>query len=403
MSALLGVLLVAAAVPVLAAAGYLAVLALCARRVPAPPPRTDVRFDVVVPAHDEESGIAATVASLRAVEYPADRFRVLVVADNCADRTAERARRAGATVLVRDDPRHRGKGYALDAAYARALADGFAEAVVVVDADTRVSPVLLGAFAARIRAGAEAAQGEYAVANGRDSWRTSLMTVAFTLFHTVRSLARERLALSCGLRGNGMCFATTLLRRIPAGAYSIVEDVEYGIALGRAGVRVWYAPDARVWSDMPARARGARSQRERWEGGRRALARKYAWPLLRDALARRDRVLADLALDLVVPPLSEIALAAVAGAVLTGALLRLGVVGPLAVACWSAALVALAVYVARGLALSGEGWRGARALAAAPVYALWKLALLVVRHAPASDSEWVRTTRDPLLTGGSKR
>ena len=403
MTALADVLLVAGAVPVLAAAGYLAALAVVARRIPAPPRRTDVRFDVVVPAHDEESGIATTVASLRAVDYPADRFRVLVVADNCGDGTAERARAAGATVIVRDDARRRGKGYALDAAYRRSLADGCAEAVVIVDADTRVSPELLGAFAARIRAGAEAVQGEYAVANGGDSWRTSLMTVAFTLFHTVRSLARERLALSCGLRGNGMCFAASLLRRLPAGAYSIVEDVEYGLALGRAGVRVWYAPEARVWSDMPARASGARSQRERWEGGRRALARAYAWPLVREAFRRGDRVIWDLAIDLAVPPLSEIALAAVAGTGVAALLFAAGVAGAVGVACWLAALVALAVYVARGLVLSGEGWRGVRALAAAPAYAIWKLALLVVRRPPASESEWVRTPRDPLLTGGSKR
>jgi len=35
------------------------------------------------------------------------------------------------------------------------------------------------------------------------SWRTRLITIAKAAFHIVRSRARERLKLSCGIRGNG--------------------------------------------------------------------------------------------------------------------------------------------------------------------------------------------------------
>ena len=55
-----------------------------------PPPTR--RFLVVVPAHDEESGIVATVTSCKSVNYPDHLFEVLVVADNCTDATAGRAR-----------------------------------------------------------------------------------------------------------------------------------------------------------------------------------------------------------------------------------------------------------------------------------------------------------------------
>ena len=43
-----------------------------------------------------------------------------------------------------------------------------------------------------------------------------------------------------------MCLATSTLRTHPYRAFSIVEDLEYGIALGRAGVRVQYAAEATV-------------------------------------------------------------------------------------------------------------------------------------------------------------
>src|SRR5215218_6738268 len=46
---------------------------------------------IVVPAHDEEGGIAGCIESLQACESDGDPFSILVVADNCSDHTAERA------------------------------------------------------------------------------------------------------------------------------------------------------------------------------------------------------------------------------------------------------------------------------------------------------------------------
>ncbi len=388
--------LAAASLPAAAAAGYLAALAAAARRAPAPPGGEAVRFDVVVPAHDEEAGIGATVASLLALDYPRDRFRVVVVADNCADATAARARAAGAEVLERRDDARRGKGYALALAYERSLAAGFADAVVVVDADTLVSPNLLRAFAARFAAGEACVQAEYAVRNAGASWRTRLMAVAFACYHTLRSLGRERLALSCGLRGNGMGFSAELLRRHPHAAYSRVEDVEYGVAIGEAGVRVAYVAEAAVLGEMPATAAAARTQRERWEGGRAALVRRAVPRLLRAALARRDRVALDLAADLLVPPLTALAGYTLAGAAVAAVAVARGWATAAGAAGWAFALAGLVAYVARGAALAGHGPRVLLDLAWAPAYAAWKVGLaLRALAAPrrAGAEAWVRTAR----------
>ncbi len=48
-----------------------------------------MKFVFVIPAHDEEGGISATVMRCREVDYPRDQFRVVVIADNCIDQTAE--------------------------------------------------------------------------------------------------------------------------------------------------------------------------------------------------------------------------------------------------------------------------------------------------------------------------
>src|SRR5271155_3144507 len=92
---------------------------------------------IIVPAHNEELLVARCIASLRASAGSA--ARILVVAHNCADGTAESAAAAGAEVLVYNDPTAVGKGFALRHGFGHALSTG-AGAVMVVDADSTVSP-----------------------------------------------------------------------------------------------------------------------------------------------------------------------------------------------------------------------------------------------------------------------
>jgi 1,2-diacylglycerol 3-beta-glucosyltransferase len=387
-------LLLVLALPVGVGCGYLLLLTLLSAGKPAPARGGSARrFDLIVPAHNEEAGIAGTVANLSALDYPVAQRRILVVADNCSDATAERARGAGATVLERQDAGRRGKGYALELAFARSLQDGFADAVVVVDADTHVSPHLLHAFAQRLDAGAQALQAHYGVLNPHASWRTRLMTIALALFHKVRSMGRERLGVSCGLRGNGMCFTHRVIREVPHEAFSIVEDLEYGIRLGRAGHRVHYVWEADVLGEMVSSEKASRSQRRRWEGGRWAMTKQFGLPLLGEALRKRDGVLLDLAMDLLVPPLSYVVLGAAAVTVAAGALSAWQ--GHLAFSALLAAFCvgSLGLYVLRGWWVSGMGARGLVDLARAPFYVVWKLWLLLSRP-QEKKGEWVRTTRE---------
>ena len=384
--------------PAHAAAAYLLTGTLLSAKLPEPR-QQDLgrRFRFIVPAHNESAGIGETVKSLRSVDYPAELFEVVVVADNCQDDTAEQARLAGATVLERHDLERRGKGYALDHAFSSMPPE--VDAVVVIDADTLVSPNILRAFAARRDLGASAMQADYAVRNPNAGWRTRLIAIAFGAFHIVRSRARERLGLSCGLRGNGMCFSSALLREVPHRAYSVVEDVEYGIRLGEAGYRVHYADEAHVYGEMVTTSDAANSQRRRWEEGRKLLVREHAFRLLKAGLARRDRVLLDLSFDLLVPPLSRVAVALLLGAGLGGGLVAFGARG-LALGGYTAGLAAVAAYVGRGWQVSGTGLRGLADLGLAPVYVAWKASLRFRKPARAT-SEWVRTKREPQ-SGGSE-
>jgi cellulose synthase/poly-beta-1,6-N-acetylglucosamine synthase-like glycosyltransferase len=392
MTAMTDLILVVLALPATAASLYLLLFTLLSR---APPPALRssrrLRFDVIVPAHDEAAGIEGVVAGLRKLDWPAEGFRVLVVADNCTDSTAALARAAGAEVLERRDPTRRGKGYALDFAFQASQAHGWADAVVVVDADTGVSANLLEAFAGRIDDGAKAIQAHYGVLNPHASWRTHLMAIALASFHRVRSRARERLQLSCGLRGNGWCVTPRLLRQVPYRAFSLAEDIEYGIELGLAGHRVHYADEAQVAGVMVSGEAAARTQRQRWEKGRFQLIRSRILPLLKAAGDPDGKVCLDLALDLLVPPLSYVAVNVAVLIVLAGIALLWD--SSAEIGLWLGLIcgLCLLLYVLRGWQLSGVGVRGLMDLARVPSFVLWKVLLMLRARGSA---EWVRTKRE---------
>jgi hypothetical protein len=190
-------------------AGYLAVLALAALVEPQLPVRTApprARLCVLVPAKDEERLIGRCVSSLRAQDYPPERYEVLVVADDCSDRTAERAASSGARVLERRDASRQGKGHALRWAMDHVLADGAdVDAFVVVDADSVADPGLLTALGARFEAGAAAVQGEYLVLDAEQDPRAPLRAAAFLLFHLVRFGAGRRWACRAAWSATGCC------------------------------------------------------------------------------------------------------------------------------------------------------------------------------------------------------
>jgi cellulose synthase/poly-beta-1,6-N-acetylglucosamine synthase-like glycosyltransferase len=384
--------LAALALPAALSCLYLFGLTLLAGALP-PVPRAPrrLRFDVIVPAHNEAAGIVRTVASLRAIDWPQDCFRVIVVADHCSDTTAELARAAGAEVWERSGDPNRGKGYVLKYAFARSRDDARADAVCVVDADATVSANFLEAIAARIERGANAVQVHYGILNPLASWRTRLITIAKAAFHIVRSRARERLGLSCGIRGNGWCVTHALLREVPYRCFSVTEDIEFGIALGLAGYRVHYADEAHADAEMVSGAQAAARQRQRWEAGRFHLVRNRSMPLLAAALSRRSAVCFDLAFDLLLPPLSYVVLNLIGWLVAAG--LSAWFLPPL-LPFWRAALLCcalLALHVLRGWQLSGLGLRGLVDLLHVPGFLIWKTVLMLRRGAP---QEWVRTERE---------
>ena len=356
---------------------------------------------ILVPAHNESTGLLRTVASLRAEAAGDPNTRIVVVADNCSDDTAAVARGAGAEVLERVDAQRRGKGYALQFGFdALAEADWF----IVIDADTDVAPGFLAAMRRAIVAGqgADALQCRYGVRDPLASRRATLSDVALGAWNVLRPRGRGRLGLSAGILGNGFAVSRKTLAVVPYSARSIVEDVEYHQLLVRAGLCVRWVDAAWVRGDMPEADAAASTQRARWEGGRLRLLADHAPALARSVLAGQWR-LADPLLDLLLLPLSwHVALLGVA--LLLGAAPVRGLA--------AAGLIVVLLHVLLALVLIGAGRAHLRALAGVPFYVLWKLKLAAATlRASKRDATWVRTERDSKVgenqagngkTGGSE-
>ena len=375
---------------------YLLILAAAAWRYREPEaagePRTTVLM--LVPAHNEAELIERCIATLANQDYPQNLIRIVVIADNCTDSTAERAQRAGAEVLVRTDDEQRGKGralrWAMDTFRTR---DEATDAFVIVDADSVAHPRLVRGLVGHFEQGFTVVQADYSVLSDSESPRVRLRAVAFMLCHRVRFSGRAVLRMPCGLVGNGMLIGGEVAESHPWSAFTRAEDLEYTLTLRQAGIKPRYARRASVAGPVPATARGAQVQRSRWEGGRIQLARRAIPSIAREIVREHRLSNLDVAVDLMLPPLGILAIGVLGcgSALLT--LWAAGVAAPLLLIPSAVALFALVGFVIGGLgAAEAPTWMYG-SLILAPIFLAEKLwgTGRVIRSRKAND--WIRTER----------
>ena len=265
--------------------------------------RKDVRksIAIIVPAHNESAGLQLTLGDIQAQLLASDQL--LVVADNCTDDTAAVALASGAEVIVRDDPTHFGKGYALDYGL-KHLRSAPPAVVIVIDADCRLGEGTIDQLATtcvttrrpvqalNLMAAPEGSPINYRVAEF--AWRVK---------NWVRPVGLSAFNLPCQLMGTGMAFPWDLINNAKLACKSALEDVKLGLDLAQTGMAPLFVPSARVESHFPWSAEGALSQRRRWEGGHIRILTSVP-RLIGSAIAQRNLGLLVLSLDLLVPPLS---------------------------------------------------------------------------------------------------
>lgn len=353
------------------------------------------RFAIVIPAHNEEKMIAKTIYSLNGIVYPQSHYQIFVIADNCTDATADIARELGANVLERHNLQMKGKGYALRWGFDTIMKneDPF-DAFVVIDSDSLVSGNYLEVMNHYLNRGHRVIQSSDLVLPQPGNWSSESTRIGFLLYNYVKPMGRKYLGLNMGLRGNGMCFSTDVLRKVPWQSWALTEDLEYGLILILKGENIQFAQEACVWAQMPLQSTNAESQRQRWEMGRKEISKAYAGLFLVEALKRRSFKHLDVSIDLVIPPFVNTMMVVVLMVMINLFYGFLMLEKLYLFWIWLAILAAGMMHLLLGLVLVKADKNLYKSLLYIPVYALWKIKVALKSLFNTREIHWVRTTRD---------
>src|ERR1700730_8948655 len=98
-------------------------------------------FAIFVAAHNEEQVVGTLIENLKSLNYPKDMYDIMVICDNCTDKTADIVRQHGVYAFERHNPKLRGKGFAIEWMLKELWKQPLTyDAIVMFDADNLVSP-----------------------------------------------------------------------------------------------------------------------------------------------------------------------------------------------------------------------------------------------------------------------
>ncbi|WP_324616312.1 glycosyltransferase family 2 protein [Lusitaniella coriacea] len=360
------------------------------RSIPEIPTEVRSRVAAIVPAHNEEGTIEATIQSLSA--QLGNCGRAIVIADNCTDDTAAVARRLGVTVLERKDDENKGKGYALDYGV-QFLAQDPPDVVVVMDADCLCGEGAIARISSLAAHRGRPVQALYLMEQPpQPQGKDSVSALAFLVKNWVRPRGLARLGLPCLLTGTGMAFPWSVLRSVSLASGNIVEDMQMGLDLAIAGYPPLFCETAIVTGILPRQSQVAKGQRMRWEHGHLRTLLTQVPRLFKEAIKQRRFELFAIALDLCIPPLSLLVL--VWGIAFLGAVVfaYFGIARSAAsILTLEGVLMVLAILGA--WAKFGREVISGRSLLAIPLYILWKIPLYFAFWLKP-QTQWVKTKRE---------
>ena len=343
---------------------------------------------VLIPAHNESGTIESTLINI--VQQLNENGRLLVVADNCTDNTAQVASAHGAEVIERFDKERIGKGYALDFGI-RHLVSNPPQVVIIIDADCVTEDGALELLASTAINEDRPVQALYLMEYNKPNLKQRIAEFAWRVKNYVRPRGLANIGLPCQLMGTGMAFPWSIISTANLATSNIVEDMKMGIDLATMGYAPFFCSEAVVTSTFPELSSAELSQRKRWEHGHLSLMSVLPGNMLH-ALLKRDKNLLAMTLDLLVPPITFLTLLTFAVFIITFALFLVGYSGtPLIVSTVSVSLLALSVFFA--WLFWGRKIITFSDLLSVPFYIMSKIPIYI-KYLFKRQKEWVRTNRD---------
>lgn len=219
------------------------------------------KIAILISARNEETVIEKTVkALLEGQDYPKNRFDVFVIADNCLDQTAQRAKDAGAIVYLHDDPdpKTHKVSFALRYGIERIIRErrGEYDFLIRFDADNHAQKNFLARMNDAFGSGIEIARPYEASINGTQNAWTKVSATYYMRDSRLPSHVRESCRLDSMLTGAGMMVSMRVLEECENwDAMGLSEDAEFTLNRLIENKRIHYIPEAIVYEDQPSTAK----------------------------------------------------------------------------------------------------------------------------------------------------
>ena len=231
------------------------------------------RFLVLVPAHNEERVIGDIIRNLNEMDYPREMYDFYIIADNCTDGTAEKARELGANVIEtrKESPdAPTGKPIALRKALL-SLGDyqNRYDLLMIFDADNLMDTNMFREVNSQyLDKGKPDLIQCYLGAKNKKGIVAWFYYTGYTLTNRFFDLAKHRLGLNCAVGGTGFAITTSYLyERGGWTTMSLTEDFEIQVEATLEGRRILWNHVTRVYDEKPTSMRASIRQKIRWGQG----------------------------------------------------------------------------------------------------------------------------------------
>ena len=345
---------------------------------------------LLIPAHNESEQIKEVLEAL--LPQITERDRVIVIADNCHDNTAELARSTGVTVFEREHKYDRGKGYALDFAIQKIKHDP-PEVLVILDGDCIIEPNTIKNITTKAIATGRPVQATYLMEQPEDpSLKDKISMFSIKVKNLVRLLGLNRLGWHCLLTGSGMAFPWPLISRVSLAGSKTTDDMQLTVDLALTGSTPVFCEEALVIGRL-MKDRDAASQRSRWEHGHLEMILVEVPRLLKAFFKTGNFAALRLAVDISIPPLSLLVMVWIASAIVTWLAATINGISAVPAILVSIAGIFLSIGVLVGWSKFGRKDLPLKNLVAIPFYILSKIPIYL-RFLIKPQSRWLKTERD---------
>jgi cellulose synthase/poly-beta-1,6-N-acetylglucosamine synthase-like glycosyltransferase len=242
-------------------------------------------ISLLIPAHNEGMVLDRTLEAMAELDYPTDRFEVILINDASTDNTGEIAARWAAlhphirVLNLTAAERTGGKSAALN----RGLRLARFENIAVYDADNTPEPRALLHLGVQLAANVDvgAVIGTFRTINRSKNLLTRMISIEGISYQWIVQAGRWMLLGVCTLPGTNLVIRRSILDKLGGwDEEALTEDAELSIQIYEAGYKIKYVPYAVTWEQEPERLRTWFHQRSRWVRGNNYVLIKHARRLL---------------------------------------------------------------------------------------------------------------------------